>query len=73
MKGTDLKDGITLILFVAFIITASLYFGARDDIDRLRQANLRMFNMLPAHQQEMLVGEDRLRGELLDPGPYRSQ
>jgi len=58
-----------MVLFTALLVTASLYYGARDDVDRLRRANVRMFNMLPEHQQQMLKEEYELRGEMMDPGP----
>jgi len=72
MEKSSIKDAIIALLFTALMITASLYVGARDDIDRLRQANIRMFNMLPGHQQEILVTEDQLRAEMMDPGPYQN-
>ncbi|MDV6318824.1 hypothetical protein [Chromohalobacter sp. HP20-39] len=67
------KNVIIVLLFTAFMLAASFYVGARDDIEKLRQANIRMYQMLPSHQQQKLKGEWELRMDMLDPGPHRNQ
>lgn len=59
-------QGIIAALVVALIITGSFYWKARGELSDAEQEIRRLFNKLPASEQQQLLEDQRIRFEMLD-------
>lgn len=66
-------QGIIAALVVALIITGSLYWEARGELSDAEQEIRRLFNKLPAIEQQRLLEDQRIRYELQDASGPRDR